>query len=251
MVLAQQRRDAIVEIVHELGGVSVAHLAARLDVSPSTIRRDLTELDRLGRLQRVRGGGAENSGEQDQPFSRVARRAAGEKDRVGQTAASLVRDRDVVLLDIGTTCAAIARHLRGRDVTVVTASLAVVDELREDKDVELIVLGGLLRRTYLSLVGSLTERALADLRADLAFVGTSGIRPDGTVLDSTGTEVPIKQAIMRACEHTVLTAASDKFPGSGLLPVAQVNDFSTLITTVAPATTPLPTVSHNTEVLFA
>lgn len=233
-MLVAQRHNVILALVREQGGVSVADLASRLEVSESTIRRDLNELDRLGRLQRVRGGGAVEA--DDEPFARVATRHAQEKDRIGALAAGLVRDRDVVLLDIGTTCAAVARHLRGRDVTVVTASLAVVDEMRDDRMVELIVLGGLLRPSYLSMVGTLTQQALAQLSADIAFMGTSGVRPDGTVLDSTGTEVPIKQAIRSVSERTCLVATSDKFPGSGLLRVCALSDLDAVVTTAGPET---------------
>ena len=84
----------------------------------------------------------------------------------------------------------LARHLRGRPVTVMTASLAVVDVLRDDEQVELVVLGGALRRHYLSLVGVLTEDALAQVRADRAFLGASGVRADGQVLDTTGSRCP-------------------------------------------------------------
>ena len=249
-MLVHQRHAAILALVREAGGASVTDLASRLDVSESTIRRDLNILDRQGKLQRVRGGGSPEA--DDQPFAHVARRSAPQKERVGVAAAALVRDRDVVLIDIGTTCATVARNLRGRDITVVTASLAVIEELRDDHDVELIVLGGLLRPSYLSLVGSLTEYALSQLSADIAFIGTSGLRPDGTVLDSTGTEVPIKQAIIANSERSCLLATNDKFPGSGLLPVCNAIDLETVITTAAPTTAPLPSLgSSTTEVLFA
>lgn len=249
-MLVQQRRSAIVEMVRAAGGVSVTDLATRLDVSPSTIRRDLNTLDREGRLHRVRGGGAPE--EDDTPFERVATVAANEKARVGRAAAGLVRERDVVVLDIGTTCAAVARELRGRDVTVVTASLAVVDELRDDRSVEVIVLGGLLRPSYLSLVGTLTENALRELSADIAFMGTSGVRADGTVLDSTGMEVPVKHAIRQSTERTCLVATSDKFPGSGLLPVCPVTELQAVITTADPTTAPLDNLEgSDTEVLLA
>ena len=134
---------------------------------------------------------------------------------------------------------------------MVTASLAVVDELREDRAVELIVLGGLLRPSYLSLVGALPLQALAQLSADVAFMGTSGLRPDGMVLDSTGTEVPIKHAIREAAERTCLLATTDKFPGSGLLPVCPATELQAVITTAAPATAPLPSLENtDTEVIL-
>ncbi len=250
LMIAQQRQSVILQMVRAHGGASVGELAERLEVSPSTIRRDLNQMDKAGLLQRVRGGGTPEA--DDQPFPQVAARAADEKDRVGAAAAAMVEERDVVVLDIGTTCAAVARHLRGRALTVVTASLAVVDELRGDHDVELIVLGGLLRSSYLSLVGTLTQQALAQLRADIAFLGTSGLRADGTVMDSTGTEVPIKHAIRAASERTVLVATTDKLPGSGLLPVLPVTDLQAVITTADPSTAPLDTLAGtSTEVVLA
>lgn len=240
-MLAQQRRSTILSLVREGRGATVADLATRLDVSESTIRRDLNDLDRQGKLRRVRGGGAPEV--DDQPFAHVAARASDEKDRIGRAASALVRDRDIVLIDIGTTGAAVARHLRGRAITVVTASLAVVDELRDDRQVELIILGGVVRPSYLSMVGSLTEHALSQLRADIAFIGTSGVLPDGTVMDTTGIEVPVKRAILANSERTCLVASSDKFPGSGLLPVCSVGDLRAVITTAPAArTAPLDTL---------
>ncbi len=186
------------------------------------------------------------------PFHHVAQRSSSEKERIGAAAAELVNDRDVVVIDIGTTCAAVARHLRGRRVTVVTASLAVVDELREDRCVEVIVLGGLLRSSYLSMVGTLTENALRDLSADIAFIGTSGVRDDGVVMDSTGTEVPVKHAIRSAAERRCLLATSDKFPGSGLLPVCRLDELETVVTTAESTHAPLTDLEgSDTEVLFA
>ena len=124
----------------------------------------------------------------------------------------------------------LARHLRGRPVTVMTASLAVVDVLRDDEQVELVVLGGALRRPYLSLVGVLTQDALAQVRADRAFLGASGVRADGQVLDTTGVEVPVKRALIAAADQVVLLADRHKLPGSGSLRVCALKDIDVLVT---------------------
>jgi len=247
-MLADQRRVAILDLVRERGGASVADLSAALAVSASTIRRDLDALHTTGKLQRVRGGGTAEVEIDVESFATVAGRAAGDKDRIGACAAALVPERAVVILDIGTTCAAVARHLRGREVTVVTASLAVVDELRDDRSIELVVLGGLLRPSYLSLVGSITLDVISRLNADISFIGTSGVRADGTVLDSTGTEVPIKHAIMERSERRCLVASTDKFPGSGLLPVCGVDDFTDIVTTAPGSISPLAQLGGRVDV---
>ncbi|MFT0762313.1 DeoR/GlpR family DNA-binding transcription regulator [Scrofimicrobium sp. R131] len=231
-MIPAQRQARILEHIRRQGGVSVGALAAELSVSPSTIRRDLNHLDREGVLRRVRGGGTIET--DPTPFKDVASVAGAEREALGRLAADLVEDRQVVLLDIGTTVAMVARHLRDRPVTVVTASLAVVDELRDSSVTEVIVLGGVLRPSYLSLVGPMTQGALDYLAADVAFLGTSGIAPDLTVLDTTGTEVPIKQAIMRKSARNYLLAIADKFPGSGLLPVCSATEFDAVLTTADP-----------------
>jgi len=247
-VLTTTRRDAILAELQDHGEVAVSRLAERFGVSTSTIRRDLNLLSKLGRLQRVRGGGAVEP--EVRPFAAVAGERAANRSRIGARAAALVKDHDVVVLDIGTTVAQVARHLRGRRVTVVTASLAVVDELRDDPVVELVLLGGVLRRSYLSFVGSLPEQALGQITADIGFLGTSGVRDDGSVLDSTSIEVPIKHAILDASERRVLVADDDKFPGSGLLAVCGPERIDTLVTSPESSSPGLDVLrSHGTEVI--
>ncbi len=217
-------------MVRSSGLVSVEALAEGLGVSPSTIRRDLQSLDAGGILRRVRGGAGCIADDDPVPFDEVATVATDDKERVARGAAELVRDGDVVLLDIGTTTARLARLLRGRRITVITSSLAVVDELRHDSTVELLVLGGILRRNYLSFVGMLTEQALREVRAHRLFLGTSGIGVDGQVMDSTLVEVPVKRAMIGSAEQTVVLADRGKFPGTGLLPVCGADAVDVLIT---------------------
>lgn len=235
-MLTTTRQATILRRVQEKGEASVHDLARIMQVSASTIRRDLNALGADGRLTRVRGGG---SVEPDEiPFQDVVERSSGSMGCIAMRAAELVADGDVVVLDIGTTTALIARALRGKKITVITASIAVLDELRNDNGIELIMLGGVLRRSYHSLVGSLTESALSQLRATICFVGTSGIRPDGTVMDSTGIEVPVKRAIIASSPSAVLVADETKFPGTGILAVCSPSDITTLITSsVAPFAT--------------
>jgi DeoR/GlpR family transcriptional regulator of sugar metabolism len=144
--------------------------------------------------------------------------------------AGLVQEGDVVLLDIGTTTVRLARHLCGRRVTVVTSSLPVVDVLRADPAVELLLLGGTLRRTYHSLVGVLTEGALRQVSADRVFLSASGVRADGQVTDSTVAEVPLKRAMMAAAEQVVLLVDRHKFPGNGALRVCGPEELDVVVT---------------------
>ncbi|QTE29609.1 DeoR/GlpR family DNA-binding transcription regulator [Pengzhenrongella sicca] len=235
-MLTATRQARILRVLQDEGEVSVDGLAGMFGVSLSTIRRDLNALSAEGLLRRVRGGG---SIEADAiPFGDVAGRWHPEKDRIATRAAALVADGDVVLIDIGTTTRLLARHLRGKRITVLTSSLAVVDELRDDDGVELIVLGGVVRKNYNSMVGILTEQALSQLRAHICFLGTSGLRADGSVMDSTGIEVPVKKAMIASSERTVVLADPSKYPGGGLLSVCRADAVSVLITSLGadPAT---------------
>jgi DeoR/GlpR family transcriptional regulator of sugar metabolism len=229
----QARREAeIVRVLRAGGPASVEDLARTLSVSASTVRRDLARLDARGTLQRVRGGAAiaAEDADRDLPFERVVEHDVADKRAVGARAAAMVRDGEVVLLDIGTTVVQLARELVGRPVTVITSSLAVLDVLRADPTVELIMLGGVLRPAYLSLVGLLTETALGQVRADVAFLGTSGVRTGGEVLDSTRVEVQVKRSMIAAADRCVLLADRHKFPGSGGLKVCDLHDLSGLVT---------------------
>lgn len=231
-----QRHTEIVARVRADGTVSVADLSTALAVSASTIRRDLHHLDRAGVLTRVHGGAALAAGLVDgpdsgRPFADVARAHTPEKSAVARAAAARVRDGEVVALDIGTTTALLARELRGRPVTVVTNSLAVLDELRHDEAVELILLGGLVRRSYHSLVGVLTEDAVGQVGVDRAFLGTSGIGAQGHVMDTTFVEVPVKRALVAAAREVVVVADGHKIPGSGTLRVCLADAVDVLVTT--------------------
>jgi DeoR/GlpR family transcriptional regulator of sugar metabolism len=228
-MLAARRHDRILELLRSDGPAEVNALSRELGVSGATVRRDLTHLEREGLLQRVHGGAAP-LGTAEPPFDVVAEDHQPGKARVGAAGAELVRDGDVVLVDIGTTTSHLARALRGREVTVITSSLAVLDELGHDDTVELMLLGGVVRRNYRSLVGFLTEQAIRQVHADLLFLGTSGVRRDGSVLDTTAVEVPVKRAMIEAADRTVLLADASKFPGKGIARVCSGTDLAAVVT---------------------
>ncbi|MFC5829887.1 DeoR/GlpR family DNA-binding transcription regulator [Nonomuraea insulae] len=230
-MLQRLRHAEIMRRVRTSGAGSVRDLASQLGVSPSTIRRDLEVLDRDGTLRRVRGGALPCADpDADRPFAEVAVTDEQDKEAVAARAAQLVGDGDVLLLDIGTTTMRLARRLRGRRVTVVTSSLAVLDVLRTDTEVELLLLGGMVRRPYHSLVGVLTEAALSQVVADRVFLGVSGVRRDGQLVDTTVAEVPLKRAMIAAAGQVVLLVDRHKFPGTGALRVCGPEDVDVIVT---------------------
>jgi DeoR/GlpR family transcriptional regulator of sugar metabolism len=232
-VTSSKRHAQIVASLRTKGAASVKELAETLSVSESTIRRDLDLLDRNGELVRTYGGAALSPAPAppEVPFDAEAERDCAEKEALAERAAAMVADDSVVLLDIGTTTRLIARRLRGRLITVITGNLAVLDELRDDESVRVCLLGGVVRRNYQSLVGSLTTSALRQVSADLMFLSCTGVRPDGHVVDDMEIEAPIKKAMMAAADRVVLVASAAKFPGTGSLRLCSLSDVDTVITT--------------------
>jgi DeoR/GlpR family transcriptional regulator of sugar metabolism len=229
-VFAHRRYELIIQILRAEGSVAVGVLANRLEVSQATIRRDLNRLERLDLLTRVRGGAAATTS-LEPPFVEVATGDHQARDAVARRAAELVQDGDVLLLDIGTTVHQLSTHLHGRPVTVMTSNLAVYEELVPDPDIELILLGGFVRRNYKSLVGFLTEDCVRQVRAGRLFMGTSGVRSDGTVVDTTAVEVPGRRAMIAAADQVVLVADESKFPGSGYATVCGPEALDVVVTT--------------------
>lgn len=242
MISLERQRHIISTVVAD-GSVTVSSLSRRFAVSESTIRRDLQVLDRNGELVRTHGGAvsagpltgghaaSEGLPPAEVPYAMWSGAHLDLKERVAPAAASLVADGEVVLLDIGTTTALVARELRGRDVTVITSNLGVLDELRGDDSVRLVLLGGVVRRNYQTLVGSLTVGALEQVSADVAFLSCTGVRANGRVVDNMAVEVPIKKSLIEAADRVVLLATEAKFPGTGSLRVCSLTDVDVLVTT--------------------
>ncbi|GAA3898532.1 DeoR/GlpR family DNA-binding transcription regulator [Streptomyces sp. NPDC003631] len=235
-MLAERRHQLILRALRSGGPAAVTDLSEQLGVSPATIRRDLVKLEDDGLLTRVHGGAVVDEG--DQPFAEVAEVRVSEKDSIAVRAAAMVRDGESVLLDIGTTAFRLARQLHGRRLTVITSNLVVYEELADDEGIELVLLGGMVRREYRSLVGFLTEDNLRQLHADWLFLGTSGVRPGGQVMDTTVVEVPVKRAMIKSSDRIVLLADAAKFPGTGMAKVCDAGDLDAVVTNapVEPAT---------------
>ena len=228
-MLPERRHELILRTLRSEGPISIGLLADRLNTSLATIRRDLVQLADEGLLRRVHGGAAPTV-DRDDPFTDVAEVRVEEKDAIAHKCADLVKDGETVLLDIGTTAHRVARQLRGRLITVITSSLAVFEELHDEPTIQLMLLGGVVRRDYRSLVGFLTEDNLRQIHADRLFLGTSGIRPNGEVMDTTVIEVPVKRAMIGASDQVVLVADVGKFPGTGMARVCGPKELDVVVT---------------------
>ena len=230
-MLPAQRRQRILQAVRS-GTAHVSELAGAFGVSEMTVRRDLRTLEREGKLERVHGGAINANDER--PFEEIAVERFAAKDRIGAAAAAMVADGQTIMVDIGTTTLQLARHLHGRDVTVVTTSLAVYEELVGDEAIQLVLPGGQVRRNYRSLVGVIAEDSLRQLKADVAFLGTSGVDAELGAWDTTMVEVPIKRAMIAAADSVVLLADAAKFSMGAVVRVCGAREIDHIVTDAEP-----------------
>ncbi|GAA0323509.1 DeoR/GlpR family DNA-binding transcription regulator [Kineococcus aurantiacus] len=205
------RRATIVDLARTDGLANVDALATRFGVSASTIRRDLAVLTAEGRIARTYGGAIALGASGEPTLRQRTGEAHAAKTAIARWAAAQVADGDTVLLDVGSTVGALATALRGaRGLTVITASLTVVEELTDVEGVTVECLGGRLRPVSQGFLGPLTEAALERVSADAVFLGTDGVSPDGEVCEADLQQVRLKELMARRAAHVHVLAHGAK-----------------------------------------
>ncbi|MCJ1686045.1 DeoR/GlpR family DNA-binding transcription regulator [Rathayibacter sp. VKM Ac-2927] len=233
---ALERRFEMRLLAEKQGFVSVADLSDRLGVSVVTVRSDLDRLAGEGTVQRVRGGAVptgERSGERS--FEEGLASASDEKAAIGREAAASVVSGESVILDVGTTTLAIAHALVARDdlrdVTVVTNGLSVALALEPAiPRFTVVVTGGTLRPLQHSLVEPLASEVLERIRADVVFVGCTGVHPEAGVTNVNLPEATLKRRMLHAATRRVVVADSSKLGVVDLGRVAGTEEFDRLLT---------------------
>ncbi|WP_112433044.1 DeoR/GlpR family DNA-binding transcription regulator [Thermogemmatispora tikiterensis] len=231
-IIAQERRRKIFEIIESSGVVSVRDLAQRFTVSSITVVRDLQELEEQGLIRRVHGGAISLRGASyEPPFSAREAEHAEEKRRIAARAVELVNDGESLILDVGTTTLEIARALKGkRNLTVLVTNLRAALELANQSAIQVIVVGGKLRPSELSLVGHLAERTLRSFQVDKAFIAVGGITIEHGLTEFNFEEAGTKQAMIERARRRIVVADHSKFGKVMLTTVAPLNAIDTIIT---------------------
>jgi DeoR/GlpR family transcriptional regulator of sugar metabolism len=228
-MLTQQRKSHILSVLRRDGQVVAKALSAELSLSEDTIRRDLRELAQEGLLQRVHGGALPAS-PAVADFSGRQQMVPEEKVAIGRAAAALVQPGQVVFIDGGTTAVQMARHLDSRlRATVVTHSPSVALELVPHAGIEVVMIGGRLFRHSIVNVGACAVEEIRRIRADLYFMGVTGIHPDAGLSTGDLEEANIKRALMTASAETVVLASSEKLGGASAYVIAPIGDVATIV----------------------
>ena len=234
-----KRFTKILDILKTEGNASTKYLAAILQISEATIRRDLTELtgSDLFPISRVHGGAIyslEKSGLEPM-FNIKLSRLVEEKKKIAKLAANLVEDGDTVILDSGTTAYYLASELvKKKGLKIITTDIKIAEKLGRYPTVQIIIIGGEVRSGYFSIGGELATRYLSEFRADKGFLATDGWDLNGTY-NSSMFEVGIKRLIIKSSKKTYLIADYTKYGKIALIKVADIEKFGAIIVDV-----PLP-----------
>jgi DeoR family fructose operon transcriptional repressor len=229
-VYAVERRQEIASLIEERGRGDVTELASRFGVTPETIRRDLTELEHSRFLRRVHGGAISIQRFRSEPaIAEKVAAMAGEKAAIAEAAVSFVPEYGSVFLDAGTSTLALARIFPSRELNMFTHSVAVALELAARPGLQLYVIGGRVRTRTLANVDDWALRQLADLRVDVAFLGTNGFSVERGLSTPDPAEAAVKHAICLAASQTVVLADHTKLGEETAVRFAAVDQFDVLI----------------------
>lgn len=229
---ATERQQEILDRARRDGRVEVKELAESLDVTPETVRRDLTALERRALLRRVHGGAipVERLGIEPAVSDREGR-MAGQKERIAKAALDEVPEGGAIILDAGTTTIRLAEMLpTDRELTVVTHGLPVAMVLATRSNITLHLLGGTVRGRTLAAVGPWAERAMQDVFADVAFLGTNGITAERGLTTPDLAEAGVKRALVAAARRTVVLTDHTKFGRADFAQVVPLSAVDTVIT---------------------
>ena len=230
-----ERHDLIIKELDTKGQVSVTELSTMLNVSEVTIRKDLTMLEQGNRLYRAHGKAIKmspyiNDRDVNVKFSQYP----AEKTAIGKKAVSLIEANDSIIIASGTTVEYFAREVYtdeslGR-LTVITSALNVASILAKNRNFEVVQLGGIVRGTALSAVGSDAEHMLENFNSSKLFIGVDGIDIEYGLSTTNLLEAILNRVMIRSAQKTIVLCDSSKFGRRGFSRICEIDDVDQIIT---------------------
>ena len=229
-MLTDQRKRHILAVLRRDGQVVAKDLSQSLGLSEDTIRRDLRELAASGQLLRVHGGALPASpAVADMTGRRLI--ATDAKAAIGRVAAGLIRPEQVIVLDGGTTSREVARNLApDLRATVVTHSPTIAAELEGHAAVDVLLIGGRLFKHSMVTVGAIAIEAVQRIRADMFFLGVTGVHASEGLTTGDAEEAAMKRALIARSAETMVLASPEKLGAVSPYLVAPIGEISGLIT---------------------
>jgi DeoR/GlpR family transcriptional regulator of sugar metabolism len=232
-MLSEERRNKILEIIHQEKIIKIKDITSQFNVSIATARRDLDILEEQLYIKRIYGGAAllTPSGTEPLFFTREMENRA-EKLAIARAAAEMVIDGDTIYIDIGTTTLEIARNLKKlNNITVITSSLTIMNELA-NSNVTVYSLGGKIRPHELSMSGSIALNSLEQFCVQKAFIGAAGVTFNEGISDFNYEEAQVRLMAIKRAKESILVAESAKFGINAFAITCPLEYFHTIITDI-------------------
>ncbi len=227
----QARQLAILKHLKQTGRAMVDDLAELLGATPQTIRKDLNSLADGNQIIRFHGGAALVAGTEYTNFDARAEIAREEKDAIGRRVASEIPSNSSLIINAGTTTAAVAAHMGFHvGLKIVTDSVLLANSLRRNVGIEVMVPAGIVRSSDGAILGESAVDFIRQFRADIAVIGAAAIAPDGALLDYDLREASVTRAIISSARNVMLAVDSTKFGRAAPVCFGQLNQIDTLIT---------------------
>lgn len=228
----EERKQIILSYVQNNARVSVQELCKLLDVSESTIRRDLSDLEDQNLLKRTHGGALNLQSVNFEPtFSEKEDQYRDEKARIAKKAAEFIQDGDSLIIDAGTTTFFLADELtKFKGLTVVTNSIPLMQRLSSISDIEIIATGGMLRKNTMAFSGPLSEAVLSRVHVDKAFIGTNGLDLEAGLTTPNVVEAATKQKMISVANKVYVMVDPSKIGLISFARFGEITDIDACIT---------------------
>jgi DeoR family transcriptional regulator of aga operon len=232
MVSQHERHQHIMSRLQKEGYVKVLDLCKELNVSSVTIRKDLQLLEDKKLLYRTHGGVTLNNPyTADRPVNEKEKIRSNEKTLIGQAAARLIEESDCIIIGSGTSVLALAKEIHPKGtLTVITAALNVSLELIHHPEIEVIQLGGMLRKSSSSTTGPYAEKVLDDFSCNKLFLGVDGIDVEFGLTTTNAMEAHLNRKMIAAAQKTIILADSTKFGKRGFGRICGLEEIDQIIT---------------------
>lgn len=232
-MLAEERKDSIMQMLEEEGSVKVSKLTKIFGVSLETIRKDLEALEKEGLLKRVYGGAVLKRNEiRKLNYMKREKEFINEKKELAKTAIRYIEEGQSIALNDSTTNIELARELKKnfKELIVITNSLLIVNELIDVDNFTVILTGGILNHKERAFYGEFAESQIPNFIVDKAFISVSGVSLMRGITDFSPEEVQIQKKLMEISQETIVLADSSKIDTVSLIKVEDIDEVNLIIT---------------------
>ena len=240
-MIKPERLEMIMKLFDEKAFYSVNEILDRTGITKSTLRRDLYELESMGRLARSRGGAYLPSSaaamelpktSDESSFTERKSSNREEKERISAAAMQFIQPGDTVILDCGTTTYELSRKIRDfpSPLMLATNDLVSATELSANPNLDIIVIGGQLRKQHYSMVGYFSDYTINQMHADTAFISTDAIDLTHGLMAFSMQEVTVKRSMIAAAREVIVLCDHTKFSSVAFVSICSLENVDRIIT---------------------